>query len=566
MDTRALLALPLALTSLAAAPLPADLLVVGGRLQERPGADAVLVRQGRIVALGAAPDLRRGFRGPVLDAAGGLVLPGFHDSHLHLESAGAALEGVDVSETDDVAAVQGKVRAQLAAHPEAAWILGRGWGYDVAGEGVRPDRHMLDAAVADTPVLLESYDGHAYWANSRALEAMGFGADTPNPEGGEIVREADGRTPAGMLLEAAGGMAERAVPAPGRAVRSRRIRRAADQLLDLGVTACEDMSYAIDAPGLYAELAGRGQLPLRVGVWLPLGTPPEEVRRQREAYPGPWVRVMGVKGFLDGVIESHTALMVDPYVDRPTRGSPARAESWLRQQVLAAMAAGVPVTLHCVGDGAVRLALDLYQEGRRRNPSFEGPLRVEHLEVVHPEDLARFQRLGVVASMQPYHAVPSDQTTDDGPWARPLGPARLEQSFPWRSLALARAPLAFGSDWPVMSADPLWGLAVASTRRNRRGLPAAGWHPGQALPWRQALSAYGLGAARAAGVEASLGRVAPGYLADLVVLAPGVDPARPASLWEGARVAAVVVGGRVQRSRGPPSRAAAGPPEAARAR
>lgn len=522
-----------------------DLLVTNARLPGCSDPASILVVGGRIRALGNPAEVGARAPGgvPVLDAAGGLVLPGFHDSHLHLESGGAAMDGADLADAEDLPALQAILRDHARENPGPGWVLGRGWGYAIAGPGRRPDRHALDAAVPDRPVLLESYDGHAMWANSRALAAIGFDATTPDPEGGTIVREADGRTPSGLLLEAAGARAEAAVPAPPRAVRLDRVRRAAAHLAGLGITTVEDMSYALDAPELYRELAEAGELPLRVRVWLPLGTDLDEVEAARARFPGDPVTVAGMKGFVDGVVESRTALMVDPYPGSADRGHTARDAAWLRDHVIAAARRGVPLALHCVGDGAVRLALDWIQEARRAGAP-RARHRIEHIEALHPADVFRFRALGVAASMQPYHAVPSSNP-GTGPWASNMGPRRLAHAFPWRSIASAGGRLAFGSDWPVMSADPLKGLAVASTRRNASGLPEGGWYPAEVLPLPAALRAYAFGSAWAAGRERDLGRLAPGAAGDLVVIAPGVDPAVPATLWDGDRVVATVLGGRV---------------------
>lgn len=537
----ALALLGLALTP-ARAQRPADLWIIGARVFGSPGADTVAVRDGRIVAVqrgGVAPPGAQ-----ALDARGGWLLPGLHDAHVHVESGAAAAEQPALQGCEDVACVQAVVSKYAAETPGSGWLLARGWRYELVPGGY-PTRQQLDAVVADRPVLLEAYDGHAQWANSRALDELGLGPDSQDPVGGTIVREADGRRPAGVLLEAAAGAAEDAVPPPPDAVRKRRLEAALGRLAALGLTSVEDVSYRLDVVPLYRQLALAGRLPIRVRVALPLGADLDTLHAARAQLDVPPRLAPGfLKGFLDGVVESRSAWLVDSYPGAETGGGPKKPLAWYRDRVQAAQRSGIQVALHCVGDGAVRAALDLFEEAQRAHPRPGLRHRIEHIEALHPRDVARFRELGVVASMQPYHAVPPDDPSQPGTWAKNLGPARVAQSFPWRSLRLAGATLAFGSDWPVLSADPLWGLAVATSRKNSRGLPAGGWHPGQRLPWRAAVRAYTVGGAAAAG-GTGRGRILPGADADLVLLEPGVDPARPETLWSGPRVRATVVGGEV---------------------
>lgn len=525
------------------------LVVVRGRVLDAPGATAVLVRGERIEAVGGDDEVRAraGSGAVVLDAAGGLVLAGFHDAHSHLQGGGLALLQADLEGLPTVEACVEAVRRWAAEHPEAAWIEGRGWSYDLVPNGAFPTRHDLDRAVADRPALLESYDGHSAWANSKALELAGIGAQTPDPPGGRIVREADGKTPQGALLESAAALVAAHVPPPPRAARLRALEAALDHALRHGLTSVTTIAGDPDELELWAELERAGRLPVRIAVALPLGGDLDRWEALRERHRSPWLRTAFLKGFLDGVIESRTAYLLEPYggAGEPTRGAPLIPPDELRRLVKQATARGFSVGLHAIGDGAIRLALDAYEAA---GPRERVRHRLEHLEVIDPADLPRLGRLDVVASMQPYHAVPSDEA-DEGTdaWSANLGPARLPRAFAWRDLADAGATLAFGSDWPVMTLDPLHGVAVAATRKNERGLPAAGWHPRQRLSAGEALRASSWGSARAIGREAELGRVAPGQLADLVVLSPGVDPDRPESFWRG-RVVHVVTGGVLRRT------------------
>lgn len=527
-------------------PLPAadgaPILIVNARLLEHPGADAVLVRGSHVAAVGPAAQLseQAGEGAQRLDARGGLVLPGFHDAHVHLLGGALAARQLDLSECATLEQVRTALREWAAAHPDDEWLIGRGWSYDLVPEGSFPLAADLDAAVPGRPVMLESYDGHSMWGNSEALQRAGIGKDTPDLAAGEgrIVRAADG-SPAGVLLEGASQLLERAVPALSRADRRAALHQALVELRAMGITSATAMQVTEDEWDLLADLEATGQLPLRITAWLPWQTDLDRVVRLRSEHAQGRLRVGGLKGFLDGVIESRTAYLLADYVGHPgERGEPAIPPEALFARVGEAAERGVPVALHAIGDGAIRLALDaIAARGRGLRH------RLEHLEIVDPADLPRFKDLGVLASMQPHHAIPSADP-DTGSWSEGLGADRLTHTFPWRALLDAGARLAFGSDWPVMSADPLRGLAVAVTRRNEQGQPAGGWNAHQAITLREAVRAYGEGSAWGIGREQELGRIAPGYLADLVVIDPSVDPEAPRTLWSG-KVAAVLLDGEV---------------------
>ena len=532
-----------------AAPPPGALLVVNARFfPEKKGADALLARNGRIEAVGPRAELeararRTGAR--VQDARGGFVLPGFHDAHIHLLSGALALGWADLSEVktpEDAARVMADYGR---AHPELEVLRGRGWTYDITPSGIFPSRRDLDAAVGGRPVVLESYDGHAYWLNSAALERAGIGPTDPDPPGTRIVREQDGRTPSGAFLDAEDFLFARLRMNPSRAEKLAAYESALRRLASLGYTSIDSIAW--DEPNeleLLATLEKRGKLPLRVSVSPQLDGDLDLYEALRARYRGPKLRFGWLKAFVDGVIESRTAYMVDPYPGGDDRGTPRYDPDRLRARVREARCRGFAVELHAVGDGAVRLSLDAFEQAHRACPAAPGaPLdRIEHIEVVHPDDLARFKALGVVASMQPYHAVPGDGDSDAGVWAQNLGPERLKRSFAWRDLSDAGAELAFGTDWPVMSPDPLRGLAVAATRRNENGMPPQGWHAAQALSLEEAVRAFTRGPARALGIADRLGSLEPGMLADLVILSPEADLGRPETLWR-ARAAFVAVGG-----------------------
>lgn len=518
-------------------PQPKDVLIVHARVHGHAG-DAMLVHPDGRWQVGSEAKLRQVTENhpTELDAEGGLVLPGFQDAHAHVLAGGLAADQVDLEGAKTEAECAARVKAWADAHPGDSWVEGRGWSYDIVPAGTFPTRQALDAVLPDRPVLLEAYDGHSVWANSKALALARVSPDTKDPKDGRVVREADGKTPQGTLLEDAGGLV--VAPPADHATQLRAVTEALLEYRRLGVTRVHAICSEVSEVELYEELGRAGRLPIDVVVALPLATPIDEVARVRERLRH--TRLGFLKGFVDGVIESRTALLLAPYAgDDPekTRGASNYEETELFALVDRAHAAGVPVGLHCVGDGAVRLALDAFEAAVKAHPGIRLHHRIEHIETIDPADVPRFGKLGVIASMQPYHAVPSDAPSPDDVWSANLGTERLTRAFAWRTLLDAGATLAFGSDWPVMTQDPLRGLAVALTRQNERGLPAGGWQAQQRIAADEALAAY------AEGVEGSPGADAarPG---GVIVLTPDVKLDDPKTLWTG-RVRYVVRGGRV---------------------
>ncbi|MBI4866984.1 MAG: amidohydrolase [Candidatus Wallbacteria bacterium] len=532
------------LLGLASAALGGDLLVTNARVLGHPRASAVLVRGNRIEKVGSALELRRSARpkAQVIDARGGMVVPGFIDPHTHLMDGGLGLKQVQLQQGDTLAAALERVAAYAREHPEKSWVLGSGWGYGMVEAGTFPSRLALDAIVTDRPAVLWSYDGHAAWLNSRALAAAGIVPETADPPDGRIVREPGGRQPEGTLLEGAIGLLDGVLPRPPRAEKLAALEAATAHLSSLGMTSVDDLAESTEELELLDDLRRRGRLPLRVRVCPPLDGDLDAYVRAARRWDGPLVRVGFLKGFVDGVIESRTAYMLSPYAGARTRGRPLLTATRLERLVGRAHGRGFQVALHAIGDAGVRMALDAFERVQRHAPRVGPPHRVEHVEVVSEADVPRFARLGVIASMQPYHAIPSGPEPDSDAWARNLGPRRLRRSFAWRALLDAGATLAFGSDWNVMSADPLHGSAVAATRRNASGEPEDGWNVHQAITAAEALDAYTRSSARAIGRERELGRVEPGFLADLAILSPEARLSDPRSLWR-ARVCHVILDG-----------------------
>lgn len=540
---------------------PTALAITNGHLHGAAGATAVLLAGEHISLVGSDPEIRNAAPASTrfLDAQGGSVLPGFHDAHIHLLSGGTSLGQLDLDEGQSLEEIKGTLKAYADAHPADPWLRGRGYSYGIVPRGQFPTRHDLDAVVKDRPVLLRAYDGHSAWANTRALELSGVTADSPDPPDGTLVREADGRTPAGTLLEGAVSLVSRAIPEPSRVEKKAALRAALADVARLGVTDVDAIESDEQVFPVLAELLGEGALPVRVSVSLPLeegldlGDPRLSARFEerldryeelRRAYASPKLRFGFLKGFVDGVIDAKTAYMLDPYESSTERGRPLIPPEALFQLVERAHARRFQVALHAIGDAAVRLALDAYEAAARKHPDVTLRHRVEHIEALDPGDAARFARLRVVASMQPFHANPFGPEPDKGVWSENLGARRRKMSFAWKYLVDRGAPLTFGSDWPVFTANPLQGLAVALTRRDENGNPPGGWNAEHVISLDAALFAYGVERGGPQGPSAEVGRIAPGQMADLVVLEPGVRLEDPRTLWKG-RVAITITGGAV---------------------
>lgn len=528
----------------------ADLIIANARAltadPASPQAEAVAVRGDRIVYVGSSGGALelRGERTRVVDAAGATLLPGIIDSHYHLLRGSLKLEGVALGEAATFADLERAVRAYAADRPDAPWIAGYGLRYQVLAG--RHPRTALDAVVPDRPVLLMAFDGHTAWANTRALELGGLlrdGPASPSAPNSEVVRDADGLASGELREPGAFGPLAALIPPPGPAATRRLLRQGLAQAAAHGITSVHNMDGDLAQLATYRELEAAGELTLR--VYCPYDVTPAtraedlaEAVEMRRVADGPLVRAGCVKFFLDGVVEGYTALLLDEYPGRPGW----RGDANFSAEHFAALATecdrlGLQIFVHAVGDAAVRRALDGFAAARAANGPRDSRHRIEHIELLHPSDAPRFRELGVIASMQPYHApVPPDY----GPvWLERAGRERWRHSFAWCDLREAGARLAFGSDWPVVSQSPLLGLHAAVARQ-----PWAAELPAQALPLADALAAYTRDAAYAEFQEREKGALREGMLADLALLDRDLAALPPAEIAS-ARVAMTVCGGRV---------------------
>ncbi len=493
--------------------------------------DCVWWRDGRIEAVGSAAKLERAAPRdvPRYDSPDALVTPGLVDGHTHLALWALNRRRVELSGLRTREEVIARV---AAARPVQGWVIGQGW--DANGWSSPPDRRALDRVQAG-PVYLDSLDVHAVWLNSAALAAAGITRDVPDPYGGRIVRDASGE-PTGLLLERAIELVTPHLPDPPPDVLDAALLDAQTEAHRLGVTGIHDVE-SMQVLEAFQRLEAGGKLRLRVLFHPPVSALPGLVGRKiRSGQGSDWLTIGGVKLFLDGSLGSRTAWMLEPYTGSRDRGMPKTGEEEARQAVTRAAAAGIAATVHAIGDAAVRRALDLLED----LPAVGVPHRIEHFQCVHPSDLDRATRGGLVISMQPAHLL-TDIPLVDRHWGD-----RGRGAYAFRSLLRSGARLVFGSDVPVASLDPREGMYAALERKGFDGAPATGWRPEEKLAFTDALSGYTLAAAEAAGAGTRRGRLAPGFDADLV--AWGVDAA--AERGDGAafrqgRAVLTVVGGAV---------------------
>jgi predicted amidohydrolase YtcJ len=524
---------------------PPDL-VVYGRVwtgdTARPWVGAVAVRGDRIIAAGDSGDIAR-LAGPatrVLGNGAGMVTPGFTDSHTHFVDGGVQLASIDLRPATSPADFVRRIQAYASERKPGEWILGGEWDHERWPGAPLPRREWIDSVTPDNPVFVYRLDGHMALANSAALKLAGIGRGTRDVPGGVLVRDGAGM-PTGILKDAAMFPVERVIPEPTAAQRDAALGRAMRYAAERGVTATSHVSVPWLDLETYRRARQDGRLTIRVALYFPLETWRQVADTIARAGRGDdllWIG--GVKGYMDGSLGSGTALFDQPYADDPgTRGVLRTPEDSLRAWIGAADSARLQVAVHAIGERANRLLLDIYDSVARAHGPRDRRFRVEHAQHLRPEDVARFGRGGIVASMQPAHLI------DDGNWAgKRLGPERIRHSYVFRRLLDQRATLAFGSDWSVAPMDPILGIYAAVTRRSADGRHPGGWIPEQRISVEEALRAYTAGGAYAVFAEGRRGRIAPGYLADLVLLDRDLTRIPPEEIAQ-TKVRATVMGGTV---------------------
>jgi len=524
--------------------MKADLVLYNGAVytmdERQPRAEALAICGDRVTAVGGSEEMGALLRrdGRRVDLKGRCAMPGLIDAHLHFESLSLGLDRLN-AELPTVEEVQVAVRERADALSPGEWIRGHGWNHNRWG-GEFPAGAELDAAAPEHPVFLTAKSGHAAWVNDQALKMAGVDRRTPDPASGALVRTPEGE-PTGILLEGASDLVSRVIPEPGLDEVTKAMRRGMDRALALGLTGVGDLDGA-RALRAWQILREAGDLRVRVCKSVPHALLDETIDLGlRSGFGDEWLRIGGVKLFADGALGPRTAWMLEPYENEPGNlGMPLMKGEELVHAVEKAGAAGLACLTHAIGDRANREVLDTLQAERERERARGRSRlrhRIEHVQILHPDDLPRLAELGVVASMQPIHAT-SDMEMADRFWGE-----RAAGAYAFRSLLGRGTALAFGSDSPVEPLDPLVGIHAAVTRCRADGSPAAeGWHTEERLTVEQAVRAYTAGAAFASGEEALKGRLAPGYLADCVVLDRDIFLGPPMEILD-TRVEATFVAG-----------------------
>ncbi len=526
----------------------ADVILIGGTVvtmnPDQPEAEAVAWRGNRIVYVGAAAGAQA-YKGPqtrLIDAAGMIVYPGFVDAHAHLYSLGKLLNELNLTGTESLDQIQGMVREYAAEQPSDAWITGRGW--DQNDWPVQEFPSLADLPDVPNPVYLRRIDGHAGWVNRRALELAGITAATPDPDGGKILRDANGR-PTGILIDNAMNLVSAQMPEPTVEEVKQWIRDAVAACHETGLTGMHDAWTDEVSLQALRELEAEGELNFRVCCMLASEEKDLEFLNRQLANgpqrdPESLVRVGMLKLFADGALGSRGAALIEEYSDDPgNTGLVITDADSIATLTKRALAAGFQVCTHAIGDRGAREVLDGYEKALQAVPTEDHRLRIEHAQIIHPDDLPRFAELGVVPAMQPTHA------TSDMPWAEDrVGAERILGAYAWRSLLDAGCRIPLGSDAPVEDHDPLKGLYAAVTRQDAGGNPEGGWYPDQRLTMEEALRGFTLDAAWGAFQEEHLGSIEVGKLADLTVLDRDLRAVQVEDVLD-ASVRATVINGKV---------------------
>jgi hypothetical protein len=529
-----------------------DAIFVNGDLytQATPGrAQAIAVRDGRIAAVGSNDEIRKlkGGHTQVVDLGGHFVMPGFNDAHAHLEAGGFSQMSVDLRGTKSLQEMQERIAVKVKTVAPGVWIVGTGWDHTVWPGQTLPSRQDLDAVTAGHPAYFDRVDGHIAVANTAALKAAGVTAQTPDPAGGKIDRDPQGE-PSGILREGAKVLVGDKMPPPTPSQHRTAAELALANAARSGITSAQDNS-SWEAFLVYEDMEREGKLTLRISEWLPFNAPVELLQKHRAAHPATdlMLHTTMLKGFMDGSLGSRTAALLAPYADDPgNAGLPQYEQGKLNRMAIERAAAGFQLGFHAIGDRAVQMALDAFAEAERyckennlrsgANQPQDFRMRIEHDQVIAPDQFQQYKQLGVIASMQPNHLL------TDMNWAMDrIGPERAKTSYAWKQFLDNGVPLAFGTDYPVEPITPFRGVYAAVTRQNEAGTKE--YFPEQKLTIEQALAAYTKGSAYAEFEEKEKGTLAAGMLADFVVLDRDLTKVAPPEILK-THVLRTVVGGK----------------------
>ena len=554
MNIGRVLALILALAFIQGCRAPAegdmaDLVFVNGRVwtgdAARPRAEAVAVRDGKIVAVGTTAELRALFPSgaELVDLGGSLILPGFIDSHTHFLAGGFALKSIQLRDAKSREDFIARIAAKARELGPGRWIVNGDWDHQRFTPVELPWKDWIDDATPDNPVCVNRLDGHMVLVNSLALEMAGVTKDTPAPPGGEIGKDPATGKLTGILKDTAMDLVYAKIPEPSFAEKLEAAEASLRHAAENGVTSVHEMADASSLE-VFQELARRGRLTTRVHVYIPI-TEVDALARLKVKSPfgGPCLKLAGLKGFMDGSLGSATALFFEPYADDPKTSGLLHGQMFpagvMEGRILEADRAGLQLAIHAIGDRANSLLLDMYEKAVAVNGPRDRRWRVEHAQHLRPGDIPRFGKLGLVAAVQPYHLI------DDGRWAElKIGPERVRTTYPFESLRRTGAVLVFGSDWTVAPLSPILGIYAAVTRRTLDGKNPGGWVPDEKVSVEEAIRAYTVNGAWAEFAEGTKGTIEAGKLADLIVLDRDILAVPPEEIVR-ARVRMTVFAGRI---------------------
>ncbi len=527
----------------------ADLIITNAKIwtvdKSRPTAQAVAVLGDRIIAVGSNADIAvlRGHDTKVIDLGGKLLLPGFNDAHVHFVSGGLQLESVQLNDVTSKEEFVRRIGEQAKKTPKGEWIQGGDWDETKWSPPSLPTKELIDSVTPDNPVFVSRYDGHSALANSAALRLAGITSKTPDPPGGIIVRDAQGN-PTGDLKDAATDIVFKVIPPLSHEQRLRAVGQALAYAASLGVTSVQNMDPDYADIAAYAELLQSGELTTRIYAAPLIDQVEDQVKIGiRHAFGGPFLRIGAVKAFADGSLGSRTAYFFEPFSDEPGNhgllGEEMQPLSLMRDRMMKADAAGLQICTHAIGDQAISIILDLYTELVKAHGEMDRRLRIEHAQHMAAKDFDRFAQLGVIASVQPYHAI------DDGRWAESyIGHDRASRTYAFRTFLNHGVHLAFGTDWDVAPLNPMLTIYAAVTRATLDGKNPKGWFPEQKLTVAEAVEAYTMGSAYAEFQEKEKGSITPGKLADMVVLGDDIFSSDPTKIRD-VKVLKTIVGGKV---------------------
>jgi len=527
----------------------ADLIITHARIwtvdDTNPTAQAVAILRDRIVAVGRDAEVEA-WRGPqthVIDGGGKLLLPGFNDAHVHFVTGGSELDFVQLNDATSAEEFARRIREQAKKTSSRDWVLGGNWDETKWTPAQFPTKEVIDPVTPDTPVFVLRYDGHMGLANSRALRLAGVTAKTADPPGGTIVRDSQGN-PTGALKDAAMDYVHKVIPVLSHEQRLHAAKRALAHAASLGVTSVHDLNPDYADIAVYSELLQRSELTTRIYAAPYITDVDDQVKLGiGRAFGGPFLRIGAVKGYADGSLGARTAYFFEPFTDAPdNRGllsDEMQPPSAMRDRMLKADAAGLQLCTHAIGDQGISMILDFYADIVKEHGPADRRFRIEHAQHMAAKDFFRFAQLGVIASVQPYHAI------DDGRWAEErIGHERASRTYAFRTFLDKRVRLAFGTDWDVAPLNPMLTVYAAVTRATLDGKNPNGWFPEQKLTVAEAVQSYTMGSAYAEFQENEKGSITPGKLADMVMVSDDIFTIDPAKIRD-VKVLKTFVGGKL---------------------